>query len=71
MHNLTIAELVKGLQSKEFSSIELTQHFLNRIMTLNPVYNAVITITAENALKTAAVADKRLAAGNAPEAADV
>ena len=66
MHNLTIAELVKGLQSKEFSSIELTQHFLDRIMTLNPVYNAVITITAENALKTAAVADKRLAAGNAP-----
>ena len=50
MHNLTIAELVKGLQSKEFSSIELTQHFLDRIMTLNPVYNAVITITAENAL---------------------
>ena len=66
MHNLTIAELVKGLQSKEFSSIELTQHFLDRIMTLNPAYNAVITITAENALKTAAVADKRLAAGNAP-----
>ena len=66
MHNLTIAELVKGLQSKEFSSIELTQHFLDRIMTLNPAYNAVITITAENALKTAAVADKRLAAGDAP-----
>ena len=66
MHNLTIAELIKGLQSKEFSSIELTQHFLDRIMTLNPAYNAVITITAENALKTAAVADKRLAAGNAP-----
>ena len=66
MHNLTIAELIKGLQSKEFSSIELTQHFLDRIMTLNPAYNAVITITAENALKTAAVADKRLAAGNSP-----
>jgi len=66
MHNLTIAELIKGLQSKEFSSIELTQHFLDRIMTLNPAYNAVITITAENAFKTAAVADKRLAAGNAP-----
>ena len=66
MHNLTIAELIKGLQSKEFSSIELTQHFLDRIMTLNPAYNAVITITAENALKTAAVADKRLAAGDAP-----
>ncbi|MDC0004518.1 Asp-tRNA(Asn)/Glu-tRNA(Gln) amidotransferase subunit GatA [Porticoccaceae bacterium] len=66
MHNLTIAELIKGLQSKEFSSVELTQHFLNRIGSLNPAYNAVITVTAEQALKAAAEADVRLAAGNAP-----
>jgi aspartyl-tRNA(Asn)/glutamyl-tRNA(Gln) amidotransferase subunit A len=66
MHNLTIAELIKGLQSKKFSSVELTQHFLNRIGSLNPTYNAVITVTAEQALKAAAAADKRLAAGNAP-----
>ena len=66
MHNLTIAELVKGLRSKEFSSIELTRHFLDRIIGLNSTYNAVITITSENALKAAAAADKRLAAGNAP-----
>jgi aspartyl-tRNA(Asn)/glutamyl-tRNA(Gln) amidotransferase subunit A len=66
MHNLTIAELIKGLQSKEFSSVELTQHFLNRIGSLNPAYNAVITVTAEQALKAAAEADMRLAAGNAP-----
>jgi aspartyl-tRNA(Asn)/glutamyl-tRNA(Gln) amidotransferase subunit A len=43
MHNLTIAELVKGLQSKEFSSVELTQHFLARIAKLDPHYNSVIT----------------------------
>ena len=66
MHNLTIAELIKGLQSKEFSSVELTQHFLDRIGSLNPAYNAVITVTAEQALKAAAEADARLAAGNAP-----
>ena len=66
MHNLTIAELIKGLQSKEFSSVELPQHFLNRIGSLNPAYNAVITVTAEQALKAAAEADVRLAAGNAP-----
>ena len=66
MHNLTIAELIKGLQSKEFSSVELTQYFLNRIGSLNPAYNAVITVTAEQALKAAAEADIRLAAGNAP-----
>ena len=66
MHNLTIAELIKGLQSKEFTSVELTQHFLARIAALNSGYNAVITITADQALKAAAAADQRLAAGNAP-----
>jgi aspartyl-tRNA(Asn)/glutamyl-tRNA(Gln) amidotransferase subunit A len=66
MYNLTIAELIKGLQSKAFSSVELTEHFLERIARLNPEYNAVITLTAEQALKAAAAADKRLAAGNAP-----
>ena len=34
MHNLTIAELIHGLQSKQFSSVELTQHFLTRIAEL-------------------------------------
>ena len=67
MHNLTIAELVKGLQSKEFTSVELTQHFLDRIGSLDSAYNAVITVTAEQALKAAAAADQRLAAGNAPD----
>ena len=66
MHNLTIAELVQGLQSKKFTSVELTQHFLDRIAELNPDYNAVITVTAEQALKAATAADQRLAAGNAP-----
>ncbi len=67
MHNLTIAELVQGLQSKEFTSVELTQHFLDRIGSLNSAYNAVITVTAEQALRAAAAADQRLAAGNAPD----
>jgi aspartyl-tRNA(Asn)/glutamyl-tRNA(Gln) amidotransferase subunit A len=66
MHNLSIAELVTGLQSKAFSSVELTQHFLDRIAELNPGYNAVITVTADQALQAAAAADKRLAEGDAP-----
>ena len=66
MYNLTIAELVRGLQSKAFSSVALTQHFLDRIAALNPDYNAVITVTADQALKAAIAADKRLAAGGAP-----
>ena len=50
MHNLTIAELVKGLRNKEFTSVELTRHFLDRIASLDPAYNSVITVTAEQAL---------------------
>jgi len=46
MHNLTIAELIKGLQNKEFSSVELTQHFLDRISQINDQFNAVITVTS-------------------------
>ena len=66
MHNYTIAKLIKGLQNKEFSSVELTQHFLDRISQLNDDYNAVITVTSERALSAAALADQRLANGDAP-----
>lgn len=66
MHNLTIAELIRGLQSNQFSSVELTQHFLARIAELDQQYNTLITVTADEALKTAAIADQRLAAGDAP-----
>lgn len=66
MHQLTIAELVKGLRNKDFSSTELTGHYLDRIARLDPVYNSFITPTPELALQQAAAADQRLAAGNAP-----
>ena len=66
MHNYTIAQLIKGLQNKEFSSVELTQHFLDRISQLNDDYNAVITVTREQALSAAVLADQRLATGDAP-----
>jgi aspartyl-tRNA(Asn)/glutamyl-tRNA(Gln) amidotransferase subunit A len=67
MHNLTLTELIIGLRSKKFSSVDLTRHFLERIRLLNSQYNAVITTTAANALEAAASADERLAKGNAPE----
>ncbi|MES2674990.1 MAG: Asp-tRNA(Asn)/Glu-tRNA(Gln) amidotransferase subunit GatA [Pseudomonadota bacterium] len=66
MHQLTIAELVKGLRRKDFSSTEVTQHYLERIARLDKTYNSYITVTPALALAQAAQADKRLAAGNAP-----
>lgn len=61
MHNLTIAEIAQKLKAKEFSSVEITRHFLDRIKKLDPTYNSFITVTEEHALQQATAADKTLA----------
>lgn len=63
LHAMTLSELAKGLRAKQFSSVEVTQHFLNRISQFNGELNAFITVTSDIALKQAAVADVLLAAG--------
>ena len=61
MHNLTIAEQIKGLKNKDFSSLELTQHYLNRIN--DSELNAFISVTSNQALSQAKEADKKIANG--------
>ena len=61
MHKLSIAELSKGLKNKEFSSVELTQHFLDRIGVSS--LNSYITVTDELALSQAKQADLKIAKG--------
>lgn len=65
MHQKTLAELSQGLQNKTFSSKELTQHFLNRIKTLDGNINSFITVTEEAALIQAEQADQTRASGKA------
>ena len=65
MHNKTLKELSQALKNKEASSVELTEHFLNRIETLDDKFNSFITITKEQALAQAKAADEQIAAGNA------
>lgn len=62
MHTKSISQLARSLRAKEFSSVELTQHFLQRIKQHQDL-NAYITITEELALAQAKAADERLAAG--------
>jgi aspartyl-tRNA(Asn)/glutamyl-tRNA(Gln) amidotransferase subunit A len=64
LHTLSIGELGRSLNSGQISSVELTRHFLDRIERLNPALNALITLTAEQALIAAAAADRRRAAGD-------
>jgi aspartyl-tRNA(Asn)/glutamyl-tRNA(Gln) amidotransferase subunit A len=63
LHNLSIGELSERLDNGQISSVELTRHFLARIELLNPALNAVITLTAAQALAAAAEADGRRARG--------
>src|ERR1700677_886430 len=63
LHTLSLGELGRTLNSGQISSVELTRHFLGRIERLNPALNALITLTAEQALAAAAAADARRAAG--------
>lgn len=63
MHTKTVAQLALGLQQKNFSSVELTQCFLDRIETLDLLYNAFITVNREHALAAASTADTQLANG--------
>ena len=63
LHTLTLAELAKGLKARQFSSVEVTRHFLSRIEKFNGELNAYITVTPEIALQQATAADAQLAAG--------
>src|ERR1700677_4336710 len=63
LHTLSVGELARRLAAREISSVDLARHFLARIERLNPSLNAVITLTADQALEAARAADRRLAAG--------
>ena len=62
MHKFSVSELSKGLKNRDFSSIELTQHYLKRIDRSD--LNAFITVTDELALSQARAADAKLASGS-------
>ncbi len=64
LFELTIRELHEKLRKKEVSSVEATRSVLARIEAVEPRVNAFITVTAEEALKEAAEADRRIAEGN-------
>ncbi len=65
MHTKTLSELSAALSAKEFSSEELTKHFLDRIRQYDGEINSFITVDEERALAQARDADARIAAGDA------
>ena len=63
MHNKTITELAKALRAKEFSSVELTQSYLERIKK-HSALNSFITVAEKTAIASAKTADIKLANGD-------
>lgn len=63
LHQLTLAEVARGLADKQFSAQELASALLSRIQQLDPQLNSFITVTEENALAQAKAADERRAKG--------
>ena len=65
MHTKSLAELSRGLAAGEYTSEELTRHFLRRIDDLGGELNGLITVTADQALAQAREADARRERGEA------
>jgi len=65
LHTKNMSELAAGLESGEFTSVEVTQSLLDRIAAHDDKLNALITVTGDAALAVAANADADRAAGNA------
>ncbi len=60
---LSIVEARAGLRSGQFSAIELTQSYLNRIKALNQTVKAYLHVTEEQALESAQAVDQAIQNG--------
>jgi aspartyl-tRNA(Asn)/glutamyl-tRNA(Gln) amidotransferase subunit A len=65
MAHKTIAQLANDLHTKQISSVELTQYFLDRIKRFDPQLNSFITVCESTALAEAKQADAAIANGTA------
>ena len=62
---MTVQRARQLLDSGEVSAVELTEAFLDRIDTIDPMLKAFVTVTPERARAQARKADERIAAGDA------
>ncbi|MBO6756141.1 MAG: Asp-tRNA(Asn)/Glu-tRNA(Gln) amidotransferase subunit GatA [Roseibium sp.] len=60
---LTIAEAQKGLKSKDYSAVELTEAFLANIEAANTSLNAYVAVTGDQAMAMAKASDEKLSKG--------
>ncbi len=63
IHTLSLKELRDGIQSGQFSVMEATDAYLDRIERFNPELNAYITVTRDTAKAQAIAIDNRIRQG--------
>jgi len=72
LYELTITQAHQGLLKKEFSAVELTKAFLNRIEKTDKEISAFLTITEDSAISQAKKIDNRiLTSGKIPVLAGI
>ena len=64
LYQLTIKEKLEGLKNSSFSSLELTESYLERIKRIDPELNSYITVIEEEARVKAKESDQRYQAGS-------
>jgi amidase len=57
-------ELARRIRERDISAVEVMRAHLDQIERVNPKVNAIVTLTAEQALRDAQSADERLARGD-------
>lgn len=60
----SIRELAELLRTRQITSVELTEFYIDRLKTYDPVLECVITFTEERAMAMAQRADEEIATGN-------
>lgn len=65
-YELTAEEIAAGVRSKQFSALDVTKACLDRMDSLEPCVNAVITRTGEAAIEKAKRVDAAVARGDCP-----
>ncbi|HUO06100.1 MAG TPA: Asp-tRNA(Asn)/Glu-tRNA(Gln) amidotransferase subunit GatA [Candidatus Binataceae bacterium] len=66
LNRLTIADAAARLKKREITAADLTRDCLDRIKAIDPKLRAFLTVCADEAMKQAEDADRRLAKGDAP-----
>ena len=62
--SLSLKDLQKGIVDGKFSSMEVTEHFLDRITEFDPALNTYLTVTKEAAIEQATEADNAIRSGD-------